>query len=118
MSLSALSWRSRVAPAGRDDDLDLRRWDEGLPGMTSPETRRASWLKSHMNSRPVDCSCVLAVLRVDGGTRPEERHLVRRDERHPLHQFQDLGRVVSASRIDALAPQHREAAFDDARAVK
>src|SRR5438132_6776331 len=55
----------------------------------------------------------LAVLREDRDPRPEEGHLVRRNQRDPLHEIEHLGRIVGAGRVD-LRLQHREAAPDDA----
>src|SRR5207302_4853298 len=97
---------------GRDDGFELRRRDRQARDGIANTARLLVEVPHELVSGGL-LRVALAVFGIDRDARTEERHLVRRDDRHPLHQVQHLGRVASASRVASLAAQHREAALDD-----
>src|SRR5215470_3783717 len=99
--------------AGRDYGLELCRRDRQA-GNNITNTACLLIEVPHKLAPGGLLRVALTVLRVDRDARTEERHLVRRNNRHTLHQFQHLGWVVSANRGIPLATQYGKATLDDA----
>src|SRR5215470_10707809 len=99
--------------AGRDDGLELRRRDRQARNNIT-DTARLLIEVPHKLAPGGLLRVALAILRIDRDARTKERHLVRRNNRHTLHQFQHLGWVVSAGRGTTLATQYGKATLDDA----
>src|SRR5207253_4168687 len=99
--------------AARGDDLlELRRWDRQSRDDLADAPRFLGEVPDELAPGGL-LRVALAVLREDRDPWPEERHLVRGDQGHALHQIEHLGRVVGAGRVD-LCLQHGKAALHHA----
>src|SRR5262245_29385739 len=81
--------------AGGDDLLELRRRDRQPGDDAANAARLLGEVPDELAARGL-LRVALAVPGEDRDPRPEERHLVRRDQRDSLHQIEHLRRIVGA----------------------
>src|SRR5947208_3478719 len=95
-----------VEIAARGDDLlELRRRDRQPRNDLADAARLLVEVPDELAPGGL-LRVALAVLREDRDARTEERHLVRGDQLHTLHEVEHLGRLAGARRSD-VGVQHR-----------
>src|SRR6266436_463363 len=85
--------------AGRGDLFELRRRDREAGDDATDAPRLLVEVPDELAPGGL-LRVTLPVRGVDRDPRSEERHLVRWDDGHPLHEVQHLGRVTGAGRVD------------------